>query len=132
MSQPLDPQTLKNIDNYDGEQRYKYFLKTVTQNKQIWILNDDDGCVMLTTAEDDCVPVWPNEAFARAWATGDWEGCQAKCISLDKWLNDWTPGLLDDDLSVVVFPNQQDSQEQEGLVVFADELDYELRQKARR
>lgn len=135
MSQALDAQTIKTINQYDGEQRYKYFVKTAIKNQQIWILNDDDGCVMLTTEDEDCVPVWPNEAFAKAWASGEWEGCQAKCIELDKWLKDWTPGLLDDDLCIVVFPttqNGQHSENEEGLVVFADELDFELRQKPRR
>ena len=39
----LDPQTLKNIENYDGEQRYKYFMKTVASEGQLWILTDEHG-----------------------------------------------------------------------------------------
>ena len=130
MSKPLDANAIASISQYDGDKRYQYLLKTVTANKQIWILSDDDGCVMLNTQDEDCVPVWPNEEFAKAWATGEWQDCQAKCNELDKWLNDWTPGLLDDDLCVVVFPNNGSEHNEEGLVVFADELDYELRKKA--
>ena len=134
-SQTLDSKTIADISNYDSQQRYQYFVKTAVKNQQIWILNDSDGCVMLTTDDEDCVPVWPNEEFALEWATGQWQDCKAMSISLDKWLKDWTPGLLDDDLSVVVFPQNPDSQHQQSehnIVMFADELDYELRQKNRR
>jgi len=131
MSKPLDATTIAAISQYDGDKRYQYLLKTVTVNRQIWILTDDDGAVMLNTQDEDCVPVWPNEEFAKAWATGDWQDCRAKSIDLDKWLHDWTPGLLDDDLCVVVFPSSSEGQDEEGLVVFADEFDYELRQKGK-
>lgn len=122
----LDPQTIKNIAQYNEEQRYNYFLKTAAKNREIWILTDNDGCMMLNTQDEDCVPVWPHQELAQQWATGEWQDSQAKSIDLDKWFNDWTPGLLDDDLCLVVFPKQENGQE-EGLVVFADELDYELK-----
>ena len=52
------------------------------------------------TEDDDCVPVWPNEAFAQDWATGDWEHCEPEAISLNKWQSRWTSGLEDDELSI--------------------------------
>lgn len=127
MTKTLDADTIRNIEQYDAEQRFKYLLKEVKSNAEIWILADTDGCVMLNTEDEDCVPVWPNETFAKAWATEEWGDCQAKAIPLQKWLNDWTSGLLDDDLAVVVFPNQNN----EGVVVFPDELDAELRKNKR-
>jgi hypothetical protein len=122
----LDTTTLSTIEKYDGEQRYKYLLKTVVSNDLIWILTDDDGCVMLNTDDEDCVPVWPHEALAKAWATDQWQGCKAQSITLHKWHADWTSGLMDDDLAIVVFPNRDN----EGLVVFPDEFDFELKQQA--
>ena len=127
MSAQLDSETIQTIKQYNGEQRYKYLLKTVNQQQQIWILTDDDGCVMLNTEDEDCVPVWPQREFAEAWANGEWQDCKPKAIALKKWFADWTDGLLQDDLAIVVFPNQQD----EGLVVYPDELELALKNKMR-
>lgn len=101
-------------------------MKEVVSNRQIWILTDEHGCVMLNTDDEDCVPVWPNKEFAELWATGEWESCKAEAISLNKWHSRWTHGLEDDELAVVIFPNQ----DEDGLVVFPDELDFELKQQA--
>jgi hypothetical protein len=118
--------TLRGLEDLDGEQRYKYLIQTAVENDQLWILSDDQGVVMLNDDEDGaCVPVWPHEETAKVWATGHWRHCQAEAIPLKKWLNDWTPGLMDDDLSVVVFPNEQ----AEGMVIYPDELDFALRRK---
>jgi len=125
MSAPLDQQQIQTIQQYDAQKRYEYLIKEVLQNKEIWLLVDEHGCVMLNTDEEDCVPVWPNKEFAQAWATDEWSHCQPEPISLEKWRNRWTHGLEDDELSIVVFPDQNS----EGLIFFPDEFDFELRPK---
>jgi hypothetical protein len=114
--------------NADVETRYQYWLKEVVAARQIWILTDSDGCVMLNTEEEDLVPVWPSEESAKAWATGDWSECEPLSISLAKWHSRWTYGLEDDDLAVVVYPNT----DMEGLVIDPKELDQELLTKERK
>ncbi|WEM44399.1 DUF2750 domain-containing protein (plasmid) [Photobacterium sp. DA100] len=128
MSTPLEPSQIEQIQGYDAEQRYKYLVKEVVSNREIWILTDEHGCVMLNTDDEDCVPVWPNKEFAESWATGEWEECKAEAISLNKWHSRWTYGLEDDELAIVIFPNQ----DEDGLVVFPDELDFELKQQAKK
>lgn len=128
MTTPLDDAKIAEIQAFDAEKRYKYLVKEVIANREIWILIDEHGCVMLNTEDEDCVPVWPNKEFAEAWATGDWAECKAESISLNKWHSRWTHGLEDDELAVVIFPNQ----DEDGLVVFPDELDFELKQQAKK
>lgn len=129
MSNALTAEQIATINQYDQEQRFKYCIKEIVANQQVWILKDEHGCVMLNTEDDDCVPVWPNREFAEAWATGEWSECEAEAISYNKWRSRWTSGLEQDDLSVVVFPNENE----EGVVLFPDEFDFELdKQKARR
>ena len=128
MSAPLEQSQIEQIQGYDAEKRYKYLVKEVVSNREIWILTDQHGCVMLNTDDEDCVPVWPNKEFAESWATGEWEECKAEAISLNKWHSRWTHGLEDDELAVVIFPNQ----DEDGLVVFPDELDFELKQQAKK
>ena len=128
MSNPIDEHMFANIQQYDPEQRFAYLLKEVVANNEIWILTDQDGCVMLNTDDEDCAPVWPNQEFAQAWATGEWAECKAEAISLNKWHSRWTSGLEQDDVSIAVFPNLNE----EGLVISSQELDFELKQQARK
>lgn len=108
MSEQLTQEQMDTINRYNEEQRLKYCVKEIVANRKVWILKDEHGCVMLNTEDDDCVPVWPNEEFALQWANGDWEDCEPEAISLNKWHSRWTSGLEDDELSVVVFPNQNE------------------------
>ncbi|WP_305422443.1 DUF2750 domain-containing protein [Photobacterium leiognathi] len=128
MSTPLDATAIETIQGFDAEKRYKHLVKEVVANREIWILIDEHGCVMLNTDDEDCVPVWSNKEFAEAWATGEWDNCKAESISLNKWHSRWTHGLEDDELAIVVFPIQ----DQEGLVIYPDELDYELKNQAKK
>jgi len=84
--------------------------------------------MMLNTEDEDCVPVWPNKEFAEQWITGDWQACKAEAISLSKWQSRWTVGLAEDELAIVVFPNQAE----EGLVLLPDEFDFELSKQAKK
>ncbi|MGF1696157.1 DUF2750 domain-containing protein [Vibrio lamellibrachiae] len=122
----LNADQISTINNYNDEKRFNYCIKEIVSNRQVWILTDEHGCVMLNTEEDDCVPVWPNEEFATAWATDDWKECKAEAISINKWHSRWTQGLEDDELSIVVFPNEKE----EGVIVFPDEFDFELKKQA--
>ena len=128
MSHALDAETIAKIQGYDAEKRLSYLLKEVTTQRQIWILTDEHGCVMLNTEDEDCVPVWPNAEFAQAWATGEWAECKAEAISIAKWQSRWTNGLLDDELALVIFPNQAE----DGLVLFPDEFDMELQKQIKK
>lgn len=90
MSNALTAEQIATINQYDQEQRFKYCIKEIVANQQVWILKDEHGCVMLNTEDDDCVPVWPNREFAEAWATGEWSECEAEAISYNKWRSRWT------------------------------------------
>lgn len=122
MANALSQIQVNNTLALTDEQRVQYLLKEVNLNKEIWILVDEHGCVMLNTDEEDCVPVWPNKEFALSWASGDWKECRPEPISLNKWLSRWTFGLEDDELSIVVFP----SENEQGLIYAPNELAFEL------
>lgn len=118
-------QTLMQVLQLSPDQRYAFLLKEVKLHQQIWILNDADGCVMLNSEDEDCVPVWPAKEYAEYWATGEWAQCEALAISVDDWLARWTPGLEGDEINVAIFPNP----EEEGLIVFPDVFDSDLRKE---
>jgi hypothetical protein len=118
----ISSEQLNTIEKYDEEKRLSYLLQQVVSNKEIWILADEHGCVMLNTEDEDCVPVWPNEEFAQRWATDEWQQCKAEAISLSKWYSHWSTGLFDDELALVTFPNQDN----QGLVLFPEEFEEAL------
>jgi len=78
----LSQDNIDKIERYTPEERLRYLVKEVVSHKQIWILTDEDGCVMLNSEDEDCAPVWPNQEFAQSWATGEWQDCEPKAISL--------------------------------------------------
>ena len=128
MTNQQDKSATDAVANMDAEQRLKFCVKEIVAHGQVWILKDEHGCVMLNTDDEDCVPVWPSEAFAAEWATGDWQECTPESISLNKWHSRWTYGLEDDELSVVVFPNINE----EGVVLYPEEFDFELKKQAQK
>ncbi|MFT2089892.1 DUF2750 domain-containing protein [Paraglaciecola sp. 2405UD69-4] len=120
--------TASEFANLTPEQRLNYLVKECVAANQIWILTDQDGCVMLNTEDEDCAPVWPSQATAQDWATGDWAECQPHAIDLKTWHSRWSQGLEDDDVAIVVFPDEND----QGLVLSAYEFDLELKNQAKK
>jgi hypothetical protein len=109
----------------DPSERFNLFFKTAVIELKIWLLIDEHGSVLLTADDEECVPVWPSEELALQWATDEWEGFTAEPISLAKWKSRWTHGLEDDELSIIVFPDQQG----EGIVLYPDEFEQELKKR---
>ncbi len=124
----LTPELISTIEQYDEQKRFKYLLETVINHREIWILVDEHGCMMLNTEDEDCLPVWPNKEFAQGWITDDWKDCKAQAISLNEWQSRWTTGLAEDELAIVAFPNRAE----EGLILFPDEFDFELSKKTKK
>ncbi|NMH61211.1 DUF2750 domain-containing protein [Alteromonas ponticola] len=105
------------------EQRLNETLKLMVQNEEVWILNDEHGCVMLNTEdEEDGVPVWPTSELAELWATDEWADCKPLRISLSDWMKKWQSGLAGDDLLVMVCPVPGE----EGEVLSPEEFSAQL------
>ncbi|BAJ00873.1 DUF2750 domain-containing protein [Shewanella violacea] len=115
----------KDASQMTPEARYDYFVEQVKTEEILWTLQDDDGCVMLTTEEEDCIPMWPSEEAAKSWAVDDWESCIPLAIPVSEWLERWVPGMQDDDLFVAVYPVQEDL----GVVIPPYELEQRITPK---
>ncbi|WP_394129685.1 DUF2750 domain-containing protein [Shewanella maritima] len=119
--------TVEQLLNMTPEARYDYLIEQVKANKTIWTLQDHDGCVMLTTEDEDCIPMWPSEETAKLWAVDDWKECTALAIPLDEFQQRWVSGMEDDELFVAVFPVEQDL----GVVIPPYEVDQRLTPRAK-
>ncbi|QSX34681.1 DUF2750 domain-containing protein [Shewanella avicenniae] len=122
-----DTSKTPDFSHMTPEQRYQYLVEQTKANKELWIIQDDDGCVMLTTDDEDCIPVWPSEAAALQWTKDEWQDCRPLSISLSDWLERWVPGMEDDELFVAVFPLEDDL----GVVVPPHELESQFKPKTK-
>ncbi|MGX9463269.1 DUF2750 domain-containing protein [Shewanella sp. A14] len=100
--------SVTELMNLTPEGRYDYMVEQIKTEKTIWTLQDQDGCVMLTTEDEDCIPMWPSEETAALWAVDEWKDCEPLAIPLDEFQERWVSGMEDDDLFIAVFPVQED------------------------
>lgn len=54
MAKALSAEQIETINRYNEEDRFKYCVKEIVVNREVWILKDEHGCVMLNTEDDDC------------------------------------------------------------------------------
>ena len=99
-------------------ERLELSLATIKKTQQLFILKDEHGCVMLTTDEEDGVPVWPDAELALLWVTDDWSHCEAMSLSSEEFLTKWVPGMTQDELMVIVCPVPAE----EGEVITPEEF----------
>ena len=99
---------MQAIQSLGGEERYDYFLTQVGEERELWILINNQNQFLKIFSEDDGqehLPVWPDEASAATYAqsAGD---LKPKAIALPDFFRKWVPGLSGDGLEVGVFPGE--------------------------
>ena len=101
---------LKEILSMGCEERYDYFLSKVGEDKEIWILVNENNQFLKIYAEDDSfeyLPVWPELEFAIEYSK-DTQDLSPKSISLPEFFKKWVPGLKKDGVDIGVFPGSED------------------------
>lgn len=98
---PLDDSFYRLPSN----ERYDHMLKLIKQKSDIWTLADAEGCLIIDLGSDKVLPIWPVEAFAKAWGEKDYLGFEALKISATDWTEKWLPGMQKDGYAVGVAPN---------------------------
>lgn len=113
MTKKLNAADQARIEQLSAEERYDYALQRLVELKEVWSLRDAEGGVLMSTEDEECMPIWPDEAFAKTWLTDDWAECEPFSISLDAWLQRWLPGMQTDEINVAVFPGA----DEDGLIL---------------
>lgn len=88
------------------ESRYKYFIRTVMAEEEVWGLTDDEGWLMLEDDEDgtDVIAVFPNPEFAEIFKKGgDYEEFKPEALDLFEFV-DWLDDFETEKMKVAVFP----------------------------
>ena len=97
---------VKSLVSLNCEDRYDYCLSQVVEEKEFWILVNDDKQFLKIFVEEEgyeYLPIWPSSELAVDYCK-DSNELQPKCISLPEFFKKWVPGLKKDSLEIGVFP----------------------------
>jgi len=88
------------------ESRYKYFIRTVAAEEEVWGLADDEGWLLLEVdGEDgDAMAVFPNAEFAEIFRdAGDFAEFRVEVLDLFEFF-EWLEDFEAQKMRVAVFP----------------------------
>ena len=51
----------------NADYRFDHFISKLVEHEELFVLTDEHGVMMLTTEDEDCIPVWPHPEYAKAW-----------------------------------------------------------------
>lgn len=88
------------------ESRYKYFIRTVAAEEEVWGLADDEGWLMLEVNEEeqDALAVFPNPEFAEAFQKeGGFNEFRVEALDLFEFF-EWLEDFEQEKIKVAVFP----------------------------
>ncbi len=110
----------------EGPKRYKYLVRSVVESQLVWSLAGPDGWVLMGDAEDrELTPIWPYAQCAQAFAVDEWRDTEPRSIPLDEWLENWIPGLAEDERLIAAFPVPSG----QGVIVSPDRLKQDIEQE---
>jgi hypothetical protein len=119
----VNDKELAAVSALSGPKRYAYLVGNVADWEEIWALRGAAGFILVAGPDEkELVPVWPHRSFAEAWSAANGGEHQAVAISLNDWLQKWTPGLKNDNRGVAVFPVPSG----QGVIVTPDRLHEDL------
>ncbi len=102
--------SFKEIEKLDCESRYEIFLSMVAEEREIWVLVNDEQEFLKIHSEDhdiEYLPVWPHADFTKYHCETSSQKLYPKNISAPQFFAKWIPGLVNDGLKVGVFPNAE-------------------------
>ena len=101
--------TQKQVDEIlakKPENRYKYFIRTVAAEEEVWGLADEEGWLLLEDDEDDTdvLAVFPYPEFAEVFRDkGGFEEFQVEVLDLNEFM-EWLDDFEKEKMKIAVFP----------------------------
>jgi hypothetical protein len=122
----LSDQEYAAISQLQGSERYKHFVKRVTDWQAVWGLRNEFGWVSAADGfGNDGFAVWPHSKYAMACATGEWGGNHPAPIDVHEFVESWLPNMANQNVQVAVFPTK----DLKGVMVLPLTLQEDLRKE---
>lgn len=118
----------KNILSLSPQERYGYFIRTVADWEQVWLIYVGEGVVTLGGNDGSkVIPVWPEKEFAELMLTDGWEHGSVESVDVYTFielLGDWEK----EGCSIAGFPSVELNSVTVGAEEMKNHLLYELDQ----
>lgn len=125
MPYKIDSQVISAVLNLSNLERYQYFIKRICDREEIWMLKNVSGFVTSESEGRRCLAVWPSPAYAELFIGGDWKNARSELIELNKFVENWIPGMIQDGIYLGIFPNL----EFDAIVISADRIIPDIRKE---
>ncbi len=89
--------------NADDQAILEQFVTGVRASGRVWGLKSGNGWAVCPSNEYEdasVYPFWSDEADARIHCADEWSACAPTAIELDRFIEDWLPGMHGDDALV--------------------------------
>lgn len=116
VTESLNDAVIAQARGLDAEQRAELTVTYVAKAKAVWMLQGEQGFIMLDGDNEVLLPVWPHKDLALAWRS---EGVNAVSVSASEFVQTWLPGLEANATHLLLCPLDAD---QEDLVMSAKDL----------
>ncbi|WP_444626601.1 DUF2750 domain-containing protein [Flavobacterium columnare] len=118
---------IENVIKLDAFDRYKYFLKRVADNEELYTLKNKKGNYNISRLENkELLPLWSSKEFAELCLINGWEDSIIEKISLDDFEEELIDYIADNDLLLNVFPVYEKTGFVLNLKEFSRDLGEEL------
>lgn len=119
VSQTLHDDVVAQAQTLSAEDRQMLVISYVPKAKEIWLIQGDEGFVMVEDKGETRLPVFPHKDLAQVWIDENQISGTSMSVSFEKFTQTWLPGLTKNSIELVMFPTASDVQ---NLVMTAEEL----------
>jgi hypothetical protein len=89
------------LATHEEQEVLSAFAAKVFSNAEVWGLKAEQGwalCPSIEFEETDVLPFFSSKGNASSLCSDDWNGYQPESIPLESFLEDWLPGMHEDNV----------------------------------
>ncbi|WP_394175104.1 DUF2750 domain-containing protein [Thalassotalea litorea] len=101
----LSPKQIQAIDGMSDQVRFDHLVKSMQQQKHVWTLANETGCLLIDTGEEKCLLLFSHQQLASEWAGQDHNTFSPLKIELPVFIEKWLPGMANDGFYLACQPN---------------------------